>query len=401
MSYENRPLGSTEKIFWLLDQTAPVHAVMSAEISGGITVNQCRAAIDQLQQRHPLFSVAIDSNGYKYPRFKAMPGQHIPLRVKEGYTHADVEQAMAHELATPFNWQQAPLLRMTLLRNENSFVLVFCFYHSISDGMSGLYIFRDFLQLLSGETLAPLAFPPSADELLNLPVDAAHPITEVTALKRKELAAPTVAIVHLSTALTAQLIDKARSENATVNSALCAAFTLATRQVSPLHNDNPVRITVPIATRAAIDAGEDSALYIGSTSVHYAAHGNDSFWDMARAATTHLKTAAAPEKLLAGYAGAHQWIFGESTAAQIAEVLQNSIIPREFMISNLVRWPFATTYGNYRLQAVMGPLALSGYPGDYTIGVITTQGSLCLSYATRTLRPALLETAVRILEAAC
>ena len=53
------------------------------------------------------------------------------------------------------------------------------------------------------------------------------------------------------------------------------------------------------------------------------------------------------------------------------------------MVSNLGRWPFSTNYGDLKLQNIHGPLALSGYAGEFTVGVTTTDGKISLSLATR------------------
>ncbi len=66
MNQENRRLGAREKSSGL-DQTAPVHLVMAAEMTGDVTVEQWRSALDCLQKRHPLLSVRIENNGYRRP----------------------------------------------------------------------------------------------------------------------------------------------------------------------------------------------------------------------------------------------------------------------------------------------------------------------------------------------
>src|SRR5215470_5607446 len=55
-----RPLGSTEHLFWLLDQGSPMHFSLAAQIEGHATVGEWRAALDHVQRRHPFFSVCIE-----------------------------------------------------------------------------------------------------------------------------------------------------------------------------------------------------------------------------------------------------------------------------------------------------------------------------------------------------
>jgi len=76
-----RALGSTEHLFWLLDQNRATHFAMVAELDRQIPAEKWRAALDQLQLRHPLLSTYIKRNEHGVPGFYSAGGRHIPLRV--------------------------------------------------------------------------------------------------------------------------------------------------------------------------------------------------------------------------------------------------------------------------------------------------------------------------------
>ena len=56
-----RSLGAFEELFCLFDQHFPTNGALAAKITGPTTVQQWRAALDAVQQRHPLLSACIDT----------------------------------------------------------------------------------------------------------------------------------------------------------------------------------------------------------------------------------------------------------------------------------------------------------------------------------------------------
>src|ERR1035441_9112159 len=79
-----RPLGALEEFLWLFDHSSPKHFCLIAEVTGRTTVSEWRAALDVLQERHPMLSASIDTTYNRVPHFLNITGQPIPLRVAEG-----------------------------------------------------------------------------------------------------------------------------------------------------------------------------------------------------------------------------------------------------------------------------------------------------------------------------
>jgi hypothetical protein len=64
LSLALRPLGSFEHLFWLIDQSHPVHFAVTAEVEGDISPRDWRQALNRVQDRHPLLNVSIEgANG--------------------------------------------------------------------------------------------------------------------------------------------------------------------------------------------------------------------------------------------------------------------------------------------------------------------------------------------------
>jgi len=67
------------------------------------------------------------------------------------------EKEIVRQFIRPFNLAQAPLLRVGLLkRNDTTFILMVDMHHIISDGISGNILVKDFSALYTGSVLPPL-----------------------------------------------------------------------------------------------------------------------------------------------------------------------------------------------------------------------------------------------------
>jgi NRPS condensation-like uncharacterized protein len=404
-NYINRPLGALEKNFWLTDQTSPTHFVSTAEISGSISVQQWRTALDALQQRHPLFSVAIEGNNYQYPCFRHVEGVQIPLRVAEGNSLANWEKEVARELATPFDWTQAPLVRTVLIRDEQRSTLIMSIYHAIGDGTSFFFIIRDLLQALTGKSLEPLPFPPSIDILLNLTdnhVMEQHSLNtngDVPALQRKAKPMPHVKRLQLSAQLTDSIVKRAREEGTTVQGALSAAFVRADRQLVADLVEKPIRIRVSSSLRQTLSTGEGCGLYIRSKTIAFDHH-KTNFWDIARYGKKELagiNTLVGVSEFTTDF---RKLVFSNQDAKEIEAALQR-VVAWELVISNLGRLPYETDFGSLKLEAIWGPSCTSGYEGEQFVGISTVNNLMCLMVSSRYPLASLLTTVEQELKAAC
>lgn len=405
MKHKNRPLAAFEKIFWLMDQTSQLHFVLAAEISGAATVEQWRSALDAVQQHHPLFSVYIESDGYRNPYFKSLPGVQIPLKVIEKNSLSDWEKVLEYEMSIPFDWTKGPLVRAVLIRTDQRSILIMAAHHSIGDGISMSFVIRDILHVLSGNILVPIPMPASMDDLLGLTVPdrntIQHPLSENNAvIQRRAEVTPNIKLLKLSVNLTAGITQRAREEGATVQGALCAAFLRAYRYISEDKKERTIRVFTPISTRNILNTGESSSLFISSRYTDFNQNNEVPFWDVARYATNDLKAFTNLKAIRTEMTATYQRAFGDADINTLSEAIQ-SRLPRQLMISNLGRISYKTTFGEFRLEALWGPLSCTGYKGEHTIGVSTVNGSMCLSVAGRTLFDNLLTDAKNELIIAC
>ncbi len=410
MKNANRPLGALEKAFWLLDQTNHVHFVLAAEIIGTKTIVAWRDAIEAIKLRHPLMSVYIRGNGYKDPAFQYVPASLIPFRVILGDAQTKWETEIERELSVPFDGGQAPLFRAVLIQQKSRCVFIMAVHHSVSDGISLTYVFQDIFNALAGKIAEHLPVPLSTDELLGFKETDSKFKNLFKKLKdqgnveinfgKTEEETPRVTRLALTVDLTQILAERAKQERTTVHGALSAAVVFAGRKIRQEWNDKPVRIVNPVSTRKALSVGVDSGLYITSKIITFQPYTNNTFWDMARYATEQLKGVGERQDLIFTTAVLREKVFGDIEIKELLDQLQKGVA-REVMLSNLGRIPMKTNYGELQLEAIWGPLALSGYKGDQTIGVSTLNGSLRLLHASRIPLESLLILMEKELKIAC
>ncbi|KAA2240353.1 hypothetical protein F0L74_29795 [Chitinophaga agrisoli] len=400
MSNFTRPIGAFEKIFWLLDQYSPVHFTIAAEIAGATTDEEWHTAFAKVQQRYPMLSVAIPDDGTQLIQVPVTP---IPLRIVYGaqdYWHKELEK----ELSITFDYTKAPLMRAVLIRQERNTVLLLTMHHAIGDAMSVIYILRDLLQVLDGQTLpAPHPFAPSLDDLLDLTASA--PVSYAPAKHNGEEQhhvhpVPITQRLQLPAQLTRSLIERARTERTTAHGAISAAMVLAATQLNPAWQHAPIRILTPTSARAHVNAGENTGVYLNSPVVPYDAATTPFFWDLAREGKARLTALTNPAHLADNMAHLREAVLNGMDVAGAAQVLQFGLT-HELFISNLGRLPYGPDFGRLQLSAVWGPATFTGLEGTQAMGIACVGEGICIINTTHTPLEGLLETAAQILTVAC
>ena len=406
-----RPLGTMERVLWLLDQTHPTHFSIAAEIEGPTTVPSWRSALDAVQRRHPFFSVCIDEDENSNPYFRRVTGTQIPLRVTDTKNaESQWEREIERELATRFDPKQAPLIRVVLLHQPNKSILIFTAYHPIGDGISMAFAIRDTLRALSGEKLETLSPLPSMEDLLGMSQNSpAGPFSKTSSGSSPERvagtndqnadAAPHVKGLRLSTELTGKLLSRSRQEATTVHGALCAALVLAGRQVFSAWN-NPVRIHSSIDARRLLHLGENymQLAFGGIVAVNPDTMPN--FWEIARSMKSGLVPARSPEGIMAGLGGMNDVLLQGPDSRAFSQIAKEAHA-HEATLTNLRNLPFDTRFGDLNLTSMWGPAIDLSAENAQTVGAATANGSLCLLHTSSILAPSLLEVMKQFIAAAC
>ena len=308
MSYSEKVrelTGNERKFLW-----SPVANVnVTARVLGKIDENDFRNAIAKLEKRHPLIRTKVR---YQNDRAWFVNGDvpEIPVRfVKRNDDKQWIDEVMG-EYKTPFNPFTGPLIRFSVVLSEEvSEIIIYC-QHSICDGTALVYVMRDLLEIAANPDMAiellPLPAPLSPE---NLPEGS-----DMSGLKAKIRDAAMNSInkkwrqnkitfdqedfenifsaywqkheyriifLEMEAQETNRLVQACRENNVTVNSALCAAFLGAYKELNGSFKGNKRSVAVPVDLRRRMkpEAGDVLSLYVGSILCKYDYHLNESFWD--------------------------------------------------------------------------------------------------------------------------
>ena len=160
-----RPLGGTEKIYWLLDKLYSLNFAAYVELEGNLEPDDLQAALSSVQEETPLLRTRIITAG-KGPEFEPVDPQEHPLQVTTLGLRGWRRQ-LEQQLDTTFATGSAPLARFLWFRGKAAkSVAAMVFHHPIADGRSGLHVLLHTLRKAAG-TGPPFTYrpgrPPSED----------------------------------------------------------------------------------------------------------------------------------------------------------------------------------------------------------------------------------------------
>jgi len=401
----NRPLGTNEKVFWVLDQKTTTQFAVVAEIDGNLNDDAWRQALDSVQKRHPNLSVRISGNDYSTAQLNHVDHCKIPLRIIYSQNGESWNNILEEELSTPLDITIAPLARAVLIQQPGTSVFMFISNHTIGDGMSVALVIRDILTVLAGRTIEDLLPLSSLDELAGLSlmeIDNVKPIG-FEQVKNNLLPRTTVNVerLKLSRSLTKKLTARSKNEKTTVHGALSAAIilTLKTRNAASIQ-EKPVRILHPLSARNTLSLGEDFGLLINIVTLPYEPSLEQTFWDLAREVRKGIAETQTPDWIAADL-NATQALFSNGLDVNTIEQALHQGTAHEVMLTNLGRLSFASDFGNLQLRTLWGPMVLTPHTAAQTIGVATFNDELTLTLTGLTASRSLLEAVEQIIEKAC
>ncbi|MCP4764222.1 MAG: hypothetical protein GY870_20785, partial [archaeon] len=141
----NRKLGSYELYNWMRDKITSCNFCVYASIKGKITDETLRISLNTIQKRHPLLRVRIIKRGWWGASYTSKDVPEIPLQIVEAKKE-EIFQYLESEQHTKFPSEKGPLMRCLLLRHgDKNLTLITNCCHTVSDGVSGIYIMRDII----------------------------------------------------------------------------------------------------------------------------------------------------------------------------------------------------------------------------------------------------------------
>lgn len=395
----HRPLGSTEHILCLYDRVAPLHFAIAGEIVGEFSDRELEIALIKVRQKHPLLQVCIKYDRTKQPWFITEKCD-IPLKIVERKEELTWQQEVKLELARPFVWDEAPLIRVILVRGSDSSELIVVCHHSIADGLSSCYLLRDILEAIAYPDRTNLSlseYPPFEDLIPNLdrPKGDRLPTEFVPDLREKSVISsceidPQIISWSLPSSKSTLLAHRARQEKTTVHGAICAAFLLAiasTKKLSTFKCQSPINIRKYLTP--AIE--EDFGFYFSVAITEHSIGDRRSFWEIARSLKEQLKEKMHPDRIFASIPDRQALMSTKPTPSQIQQLFHSDKYYYDLVVTNLGRLNFPKHYGSIELKAVYGPAVMNHAFNDLIVGVTSVRNEIFFTLTYSASKPIAIE----------
>jgi NRPS condensation-like uncharacterized protein len=371
-------LGNEERMVWAYDRVRPLHFTIAANIIGRLHLEGLQQALVKVQQRHPLLNVKIALDRSEIPWVITDTG-NIPVRLVERHSPQQWQQEVERELANPFDWNQAPLLRLVLVRGNDASDLIISCHHSISDGMSVVFLLRDILQMLGTpdrslpalpshppysqliphfEQKPPLPFEPSLATISTQSTVPAH-------------SRPRLHAWSLTTTETSAIVHACKQAQTTVHTAICAAFLLTIAQQPEVDATIPLKCLTAINFRRFLPAIEDDfGFYYGLIKTVHSIDPAVSVWELAHALKAELDRRTAPDQIFAHLPEIEGFLATQPSFDDVVKMVE-IVNGCDLCVTNLGRLTIPLQYGELQLAAVYGPSIISHTERDLFVGVTT------------------------------
>lgn len=405
-----RKLGTNERVVWLSTQAGSLNFVNVAHLSNVLDEHVLRKALDLLPQRHPLLKTRIEIQGNEL-LFNSDAVPQIPLRTEVRCSDDHWYDEAEKEINSPFPCFEGPLVRVVLLRGDKTSDILITFHHIIGDGMSGVYLMRDLLQLAGQITrgITPVVEPfperpPMEDMLPARGMDGlvktasliGKQARTILVLRPKKLPKDGEApkeecrahIIHqvLSQKETQNLVTRCREESTTVHGALCAALLKASAalicDVTEKERPIPVSFMSTVDLRQFLNppVGEEVGFFVSLVITGQNVARTTKFWDLARTARDEVyKSIEKGEQFI--FISLLDKLFPKGATPTSLTKRASSIYPAALLVTNLGRLTIPEEYGPLFLQKFHMALADTSVPEHFTASVVTYRDELTINFS--------------------
>jgi hypothetical protein len=362
-----RNLMMVERIMYV-DPETPVNCVFTAKIKGNIPEENFRAALEKIQQKHPLLRTRIDNNSEKYPFFIEVKGiESIPLRIVERKTDEDWLQESETEWFRLFKDEKKPLAQLVWIKGNDVSEILWVLPHCICDGTSLVTMMTELLALLDDPAveLQPYEVFSSVDDFLPLDFNMkkkkrkAHFYLVMARLfflmqrKSKIRNLGTNYVVHwkLNSDTTAQITEKSKAHGVSVHALLCSSFMQAFQEIQGKQAKG--KVISPVDVRHFIPEIRQDHVFAFAPTVELS---------LKKGSTDLLDNARQIKKDLVGKIEKMEarellWM-GEQmhpVAERMISMMKSSKGGHDVTLSNMGRINIPSDYKNFKVETVISP----------------------------------------------
>lgn len=328
-------------------------------------------------------------------------------------TSKNINEILINELKHRFDFENGPLIRFTLLNQTETTLIINC-HHSICDGMSLVYLFKDIMRILSGKNIKLEQKMPVFLEPENIPQRVGTPISRffISLINKKwskepisfsnqlyqEVHAdfwkeckPQIISFKFSKEETANIVSQCKQNNVSVNSGLVTAFLYAEKQLFEQKDySSKVIVTDNLRTHLKDQPGESMGCFISTVRSYLEYSENKTFWENAQLFHKKIKRLLEKDIFKRQLIGLFTPLFLDvmmlNHFGQREDKLAKKMIKRAgmnklnstFTIANLGRIEIADNLERLKIKTLFGPMAVSNAMEKY-ISVLTINNELHFS----------------------
>lgn len=362
-----RNLMMVERIMYV-DPETPVNCVFTAKIKGNIPEENFKAALEKIQQKHPLLRTRIDNSSEKYPFFiEEKDIESIPIRIVERKTDEDWLQESEKEWFRLFKDEKKPLAQLVWIKGQNVSEILWVLPHCICDGTSLVTMMTELLALLDDPALElqPYEVFSSVDDFLPLDFDMKRKKRKARfylmmgrlffLMQRKSkirnLGKNYVVHWKLSSDTTAQITEKSKAHGVSVHALFCSSFMQAFQEIQGKQAKG--KVISPVDVRHFIPEIRQDHVFAFAPTVELS---------LKKGSTDLLDNARQIKKDLVGKIEKMEarellWM-GEQmhpVAERMISMMKSSKGGHDVTLSNMGRINIPSDYKNFKVETVISP----------------------------------------------
>lgn len=403
-SLENRKLVPIEQGMEIANRySGTFNVVTISRITGPLTEEIVRKALDLVQSRHPRLNSRIVGELHSLC-FETEETQKIPLRVAIDRQFNDI---VLEQLNSGFDSSKG-LVRFVFIppeKDPKTSYLIATIHHAITDALSSIQLHSEILtycqKIASGEPLNPgtslKPLPPLYDLVpvsmkglrgtLNIILFVWHLRLKDFCYRPETLAFENFVPLEarhsgwirrqLNETLTQKFINSCKQEKTTVQAALCAAMMLAVGKKIARGNEKNVRVSchsfVDLRRRLSpVVHPENLGILVSSAISYHTVKPDTSFWNLARDVKKQLENELKGSDIFVPFLILRKLI---------ESILKNcDRAPATVQLTNVGRVNIPSVYGDFKLEEISYAAGLAAVGGVLTAAATTFEGKMTLNF---------------------
>ncbi|WP_406658154.1 condensation domain-containing protein [Methanolobus sp. ZRKC2] len=389
------------------------NVLMFGSIKGDFSADDLKKAVRKLPDNHQFLKCRIKFDNDDNAFYTIDRTLILPVINAES---CDMKEVVKNELKYLFDFEKEPLVRITLVKeNKETFLVVNC-HHTICDGMSLVYLFKDIMQNLANRNNEEKYIPsePVFFEQKNVSQKEGNFFTHLFSgiinwkWKRKHVAfsretyrsihhgfwnehMPEMCCFSFSEKQSQEIISKCREHGIKVNTALTTAL-LQTEKMVLEDEEYSDKVTIAVNIRDSLTKKPEESIGYFATAIRpqLKYSGDKAFLENALIFQKEIS------KMLSGNLFKSLAInlidtkfldsivlnkFGKRNDKMARKFIKKTMmdeINTTFTVSNLGLLEIPTEYGPLELKTLYGPIIYSDTMEKY-IGILTINGKIHLS----------------------